>query len=561
MKRSGRRIAGIFFVLLFVLSIVPFLIDLSFLKSRFLPQVEAALGRSVDVGSIRLSAWPFGIRLKRVVIRDDPQFSSEDFVKSDDIVLNLRFFPLLQKRIEVEQLLLHRPEIRLIQDQSGRWNTSTLGKGTEKEAQPSPGAPPKERRPLGVAADRLTIKEGKVIYLKRLKEGAPLTVSAEKIDLNVTDLQLGKTASIALKTRLEPKGESVHLEGRIGTLTPALRPELIELSGGIGQNDLRLRGGFQKGRLLLMVNSEQIDLDELMLLLPQTASSQASPARSSDRSSASVPVEVAFNLKKVRIKGIEASDLLGKATMDRKGTSIQGLEGRIWGGRFAGSARMETAATFPFNTTFSLQEVALGPLVKQFVPVNPDLFSGAASVKLALQGKGGSWEALAKTLTGEGEWEVGAGEIKNFNLVKESLSVLRTLDVVQLPLESKTSFSSAKGAFRVDAGRVELENLLMNSPLFQLVGKGEIAVDGAYQLLGNMVLAESMTKQIRKTPAGSLLPAQGGRLAVPIEITGTPQRVHLAVREEALKEATAKKLRKQLSDKLEKEGLGGLLKR
>lgn len=561
MHRAGKIIGGLFFLLVLILLVAPFLVDLSFLKSRFLPQVEAALGRSVDVQSVRLSMWPFGIRLKKVVIRDDPQFSSDNFVRSDDIVLNLRLLPLLQKKVEVEQLLLHRPEVRLVQDQNGRWNTSTLGKGAGKES-PPPGAPPQPKQPVGIAADRLTIKEGKIIYLRRLKEGAPLSTSAEKIDLTVTDLQLGKTASVALKSRLEPQGKEVRLDGKIGPLTPALRPERIELSGAVGRNDLRLNGGFQKGRLLLTANSNQIDVDDLMLLLPQSAPSNSSKAAAPpDRSSASIPVEVAFNFKKVRMKGIEADDLSGKAIMDHKGGSLQDLQGGLWGGRVAGSARIETAAAFPFSTNFSLQGVSLGALVNQFTPVSPDLFSGAASVRLGLQGSGGSWESLAKTLTGEGQWEVGEGEIKNVNLVREALSALRTLDVVQLPLEPKTSFSSAKGAFRVDAGRIDLGNLLMNSGLFQLAGKGEITMEGAYRLLGEMKLAESLTQRLRKTPAGSLLPVQGGKLEIPIEIAGTPQRARLAVREEALKQATAKKLRERLSDRLEKEGLGGLLKK
>jgi len=156
---------------------------------------------------------------------------------------------------------------------------------------------------------------------------------------------------------------------------------------------------------------------------------------------------------------------------------------------------------------------------------------------------------------------VGEGEIKNVNLLGESLSVLGVLDQVQLPLEPKTQFSSTQGTFRVDAGRIGLNHLSMDNPLFNLLGKGDVSLDGAYRIIGEMRLAESITQQIRKTAAGSLLPAREGRLGIPIEIAGSPGNVRLAVREEALKETAAGQLRERLSERLEKEGLGGLLRR
>ncbi|MDC4225971.1 MAG: hypothetical protein MPW15_17410 [Candidatus Manganitrophus sp.] len=38
------------------------------------------------------------------------------------------------------------------------------------------------------------------------------------------------------------------------------------------------QGGYQKGRLLLRANAEQVDLDELMLLLPQGGSPPKQPS-------------------------------------------------------------------------------------------------------------------------------------------------------------------------------------------------------------------------------------------------------------------------------------------
>lgn len=567
MRRAAAILGGIFLLLFLVLLLAPFLVDLSFLKSRFLPQVESALGRSADVGSIRLSLWPLGVQVKDVVVRDDPQFSPDDFFRSESVVVSFRFLPLLQKRVEVSRLLVQRPAIHLIQDSSGRLNTSTLGKGGGKKPPAKGASPPQpqETRPIGIVADKVIVKNGQITYVRRVPGGKPLSAAAEELDLTLSDLQLGKIASIKLETRLEPQGKQGSLKGRVGPLTTALKPETIDLSGTLGRSDLHLLGGYRQGRLLLTANAQQVDLDELMLLLPQQESARepgSPPKQSPPSPPGATPMEVAFDLKKVQMKGMEVADLSGKAKLNRKGGALEDLKGNIWGGHFTGEGRMGLSnASFPFAANFALQEVSLGSIIKQFVPVNPNLFTGLASFKVGLQGSGASWGALSKTLTGEGRWEVGEGEIKNVNLLGESLSILKALDQVQLPLEPRTRFSSVKGAFQVEAGRIGLSNLSMNNPLFNLVGKGEVRLDGAYDIIGQMKLTESLTRQIRSTPAGSLLPVREGRMEIPIQIAGTAPNVRLAVREEALKETAAEQLRKRLSGRLDKEGFGGLLKR
>lgn len=565
MRRAASILGGIFLVLFLLLLAAPFLIDLSFLKSRFLPQVESALGRGVDVQSIRLSLWPLGVQLRGVVVRDDPQFSADDFFRSDSVVVSFRFLPLLHKQVEVDELLIQRPVIHLIQIPNGQLNTSTLGKGGPKEPAAKGPSPPQERRPIGIAADKVIVKNGRITYVRRAKEGAPVTNAAENLDMTLSNLQLGEIASINLETRLEPQGKQGSLKGRIGPLTAALQPETIDLSGTVGRSDLHLRGGYQKGHLVLTANSQQVDLDELILLLPQRGPAPekpSTPPKPSSSPPATAPMEVGFNLKKVQVKGMEIADLSGKANLSRKEGALEDLNGNIWGGHFTGSGRVDlTSGAFPFSTTFALQKVSLGSVIQQFVPIKPDLFSGLASIQIGLKGSGGSWGALSKSLTGEGRWEVGEGEIKNVNLLKESLSILQALDKVQLPSEPSTRFSSAKGGVRIDAGRIGLNDLAMNNPLFDLLGRGEVRLDGIYQVVGNMLLSESISQQVRSTPAGALLPARDGKLEVPVEIAGGPQAVRMAIREDALKQAAAEQLRKRLSERLQKEGLGGILRR
>lgn len=573
MRKVAAALAGIFLVLVLLAVSLPFLIDLSRYKSYFLPQIEAALGRRVDVASIRLSLFPFGARVKSVQIEDDPNFSNDHFFSSESVVVRVRILPLLRREVEVEELIFDGPQVRLVQNRNGIWNTSTLGKPKAPNA-PAPGdekpAPEKGGR-LGIAAEKLKIKNGKITYI--VQNGSqPVSSTVEDIDLTLASLGLGKTASFDLGAKL-PQDKIATLKGKVGPLEMAARPRLVEFSGKVGRSDLQVNGGFQpQGRLALSANSDLIDLDELMLLIPQTGN--AEPAKEPKQSKPSPPgsgasnsaMAVDFNVKRVRVKGIETTNLSGKFLKDRKGFSLRELAGEIWGGRFTGLGLLNIGdAAFPFSSAFTLEKVSLGKVIAQFVPVNPDLFSGAASLNLNLQGKGGNWGDLSKTLTGDGAWKVGQGEIKNLNLLKASLSQLNALGATQLSLPDKTEIADASGGLKIDAGRVDISNLLLKNPFFDLSGDGEVGLDRSYRVAGSMRLVEKVTQQVKNSPVGALIPTREGRAVIPIEITGSPQSIQLAVRQDALKEAAKGKLKEKLTDKLtnrlEKEGLGGFLKR
>src|SRR3569832_1268778 len=114
---------GIFFLALLTLALLlPFLVDLSHSKGRFLPQVEAALNRKVDVRKIRLSLFTLGARVEGDTVQEDPAISNRPFLTVESTEVRLKFLPLLQKRIEVSEFDLKRPELLLVKNSRGVMN-------------------------------------------------------------------------------------------------------------------------------------------------------------------------------------------------------------------------------------------------------------------------------------------------------------------------------------------------------------------------------------------------------------------------------------------------------
>jgi hypothetical protein len=96
------------------------------LKSRIVRSISLALGRQVDVGSVSLRVLPPSFDLENFVIHDDPGFSAEPLLRSQDVTAVLRLSSLLRGRLEVAHLSLTEPSLNLVRNSEGHWNIENL---------------------------------------------------------------------------------------------------------------------------------------------------------------------------------------------------------------------------------------------------------------------------------------------------------------------------------------------------------------------------------------------------------------------------------------------------
>ncbi len=96
------------------------------LKARIVRSMSLALGRQVDVGSVSLRFLPPGFDLENLVIRDDPGFSAEPLLRSQDVTAALRLSSLFRGRLEVSHLILTEPSLNLVRKPEGHWNIENL---------------------------------------------------------------------------------------------------------------------------------------------------------------------------------------------------------------------------------------------------------------------------------------------------------------------------------------------------------------------------------------------------------------------------------------------------
>src|SRR5262245_61127622 len=103
---------------------VPHFIDWNSYRAVFEEEAKNIIGRDVEVdGDVKLYLLPTPyFRVEKVRVADTSTTLSEHFFKADSVSIKLSIAPLLQGIVEVNEIELQHPVLRLALDAKGGWN-------------------------------------------------------------------------------------------------------------------------------------------------------------------------------------------------------------------------------------------------------------------------------------------------------------------------------------------------------------------------------------------------------------------------------------------------------
>lgn len=521
-------IVGLLLLLMVVLVLLlPFIVDLNAYQAQYRPVIEEALNRKITLKDIRLTIIPrIGVRVAGFTVMDDRAFSAGPFASLTSLDVGVKLRPLLSKRVEVEEITLRDPVITVIKNAQGILNTSTLGKkGAPKAETPAQAKAPAEG-PLHIltllAVDRVAVSGGQLTYLDQ-SAAKPSEYVLQKLEFLLKSLRLGQIPTVHLATLLQPYNLPVTVDGRFGPLKESLDLETIDLVIGLGKIALAVKGSDIGGNLKLAMTSPAINTADLPVALP---------------------------LK----KPIEAKDL--KITVEVKGAQarLQNLSLSLFGGQLAAQGGLTTGpAAPPFDGKVALQGIQLGPLMEAFGTDKVSI-SGTAALTLALRGAGFSMPDLTNALEGPGRIQIKEGKIEGINLLKEAFALLKAVGVTR-ETANATVFSTLESDLKIRRGIITVERLLMDSHDFQATANGTVGFDKTLNMKTKVALSEALSKSIAGASPTAKLGMAGGRLTVPMIITGTTQAPSYALDTKAL----GAKAQEQVKERA-KERLGEILK-
>ena len=237
MKKIFKRVSIVVVVLLLILAGISIYIYLTIDKDWIEERLEASISRKVTIEGIRFSPFAVvaGLQVSTVAVSnrmDEKRIEqlsavpdSDVFVRMENGRIRFRLFSLLSRSLDIREIVLDEPEIRIIRRSDGSFNFSDL----------MPAGRSKRTLSLG----RLAISGGRILLIDRMsgnsyaisglalggeKSGPGLNIRAD-FDLQAQRLQAPKFAQ-DLNVQFEIEGT---LDSRLSPQGTALRPFQLDV--------------------------------------------------------------------------------------------------------------------------------------------------------------------------------------------------------------------------------------------------------------------------------------------------------------------------------------------
>ena len=573
-----------------IILFLPFLLDLNRYRAQYLPVLEEALHRDVEVEDVRLTLFPLGVQLRQVVVADDPAFSAKPFLTVPSVQVIVQWRPLLQRRVHVDRVLVENLSVQVIRSATGDLNISTMGKvSTSGQMSDQQFQGKKSVSPLlGVlAVKKISLTGGTLQFEDRAHQMTKID-QIDNLVVNTESVAMGETAHIQAQGMLTPYQVPFDVTGKFGPLQPNFDLPELGLQAHVGKIDLTAKGKLINGELIVDVQIPKASTNdvpiELGLRQPVSVSQVQAHLETSIflRSSQTPSGELIIDPLRLNLH-------LGQSTIhvSGKGTPSQfSLKGKA-----PSLSSEDLPVALPIQQPILLEQPAIEAEIREeklyLHSLKAKLFDGTLNAKGALeqlnpplffssQGaiKDFSTESVLKVLkpssfsiTGVGElkWKVSGvfpdstkpeldgpahltirdGEVIGFDLIKTVEDALKLSGVLGKSTGT-TQFSRIDAKTDFEKEGVNIQELTVIAPNFSIRSTGKVGLDQAVKLRGELNVPPSIAEKIvQRFPLAKTV-RQGGRLMLPFVVGGTVQDVKFRLDIQSLGSQVRKKIEKRL---------------
>jgi AsmA protein len=456
---------GIIVVLLAALLVAPHFIDLGLFKNTYLPLVEEALNRQVDVGEVRLSLVPApSVRLSRLRVSDNPPFAGNTFFSAQLVQLRVKFLPLLKGRFEVTELILEKPVFNLMKQPDGTFNYSDMGgkkaPGVARREPRRKSDPGKSDAPALLIPSNMRIREGQLNIATRGQ--APLTIRG--IDLSLKDVS--GDAPFPFKAEFSYPGlKTISLEGELDYREEKALLDLKNNRLRVQDLTFPLKGQishlFTTPRVQLNLSGDNVDARPIFQILS------------------------VFNLapRDTEVSGPMALHMSVSGPSNSLATQVRGVfkEVKVHGKRAVkGTLTGEATLRLPFG-------------------------SGPASKRL---------QGTAKLITRD-------GELTNVDLANKIQRVTGMIGLSRDERRQATTFKTLEADVIIGGGYAEFTRLYLINPQLEVNGSGTMTLEQpTLDMTLDTALSQQASARAAAARAATFFKDRQGRVVVPLKVTG-----------------------------------------
>ncbi len=446
---------GVLILLLMILIIaLPFLIALNKYQDRYRPLIEEALNRRIELQDIRLTIWPrIGARIGGFVVQDDPAFRTGPFASLSSLDVGVKLLPLVNGKVDVEEIPLRDPVITVLKNSQGQLNVSTIGAKTPAPSVPSKPEPPGQPSgsPLQAlalfAVDRVSIDGGKLTYRDESAE-KPTEYTVNNLEFLLTSVHLGDSPTVHVGATVQPYNLPVHLDGTFGPLVETLEVKSFTFTLGLGKVAAGLKGRAVGGNLDATITALQIDTADLPISLPLTKPVQIKDLHLTLHALYPIPPDTP-PANQVDLTDLGLTLVMGGSAINVKGTATKGLANLTAASASIDSSDLPVAV--PLAKPVELKDVHVNVRVK-YPPKE-----GAAPLELAEVPNLGLTVAL-----GSSRIEVKGSVLGGLAKMSANSKLVNTADLpIALPLEKPVEIKDLQAAAEMKGQEARLTNLTL----------------------------------------------------------------------------------------------------
>ena len=176
-------------------------------KNTVIPLAQKALQRPVRMGEIKVSIFS-GIIIDKMEIREKD--GEEMFLTANLVKLRYQFWPLLKKRIVVDEIMIDAPRIRVVRMPDGSFNYSDI----MAKKKTAPEEQSEKKGDVNLLVTSVEVSNGELLFEDRLGKtgGAPPRYTVSQIEFTSSDIAPNKP--FPFKVQASFAGAALEMEGK-----------------------------------------------------------------------------------------------------------------------------------------------------------------------------------------------------------------------------------------------------------------------------------------------------------------------------------------------------------
>ncbi|MEN8258066.1 MAG: AsmA family protein [Thermodesulfobacteriota bacterium] len=504
------------------------------IRAMIIPPAEKILGRTVEIGHVKVSLLS-GLQVYDFVVKEEN--GQDNFVSSSQFVLSYELLPLLQKKVVFRDVRLVDPSIRVARDWRGVFNFASLALLDKKEApsaEQEPGQSTKDQAalPFNVVVKNFSLENGTVQVLDALEE-IPATDVIANADIG---LEMGKTiadmrynGNLRFVVDTVYKGLEVHEEGKIDfdqeklgfTVDLTLDKQSLQLSGSVAQ----YMDTSHLPPVVVNVSSPEVNIDQLLAslaILSEKDSSQPAKPKPAPipgkKSGPLVPKDLSakgeVRIVKALYQQMEMSDFQLNYTLEKGVFTVSDLKGTSMGGEMRGEAVVQLKEVPTYEGKMGMHGLQLSELQNTFFANSPAQTLGALSGAMTFDGRGINPDQIKKNISALGEFSMPGARITGADFTKALASLLDLQELNDLDLQDMA------GSFSIKKGVAQIRSSTKNSSFFAEMN-GSVGLDGSLNLPVSLSLSPHLSSRVAsRLKAARYLEKKGDRIQVYLAVDG-----------------------------------------